>query len=320
MTKTDIAEGLCVVVPCFNEEEALEPFMQAIQRIEKDLDPWLNSPICYVFVDDGSSDHTLEILRTFHRENPHVHYVSFSRNFGKEAGLLAGLTKSLSLDCKYVTVMDADLQDPPDLLSEMFKTMEATNCDVVATYRKSREGEPAVRSWFAHRFYKFINRLSSVEMKDGARDFRLMKRSVVEAVVSMPERGRFSKGLFQWVGFKVEWLGFENVERKHGVTHWSFWSLVKYAIDGIVAFSAVPLEAISVAGLVLCLASLCFLVFIVIRTLAFGDPTDGWPSLVCIITFLSGLQLFGMGIIGLYMSKIYGEVKGRPVYIVEEEA
>lgn len=252
-----------------------------MEEVEELLDD-LVSEVSYVFVDDGSSDATLDLLRDFHRASGRYHYLSFSRNFGKEAGLLAGLEKALALGATHVAVMDADLQDPPSLLPAMFTQMDASGCDVVATYRKSREGEPAVRSWFAHRFYKLMNEYSDVEMRDGARDFRLMRRCVVEAIVSMPERERFSKGLFMWVGFKTEWIGYDNIERRYGKTHWSFWSLVRYALDGMVAFSTAPLKAISVGGIILFLLSLLFLIFIVVRAVLFGDSTPGWPSLVCV--------------------------------------
>lgn len=319
MSTDACVKGLCVVVPCFNEEESLTPFRDVMKQVEPTLSHWLNIPITYVFVNDGSTDHTQDILKRMHEENPNVHYVTFSRNFGKEAALLAGLNKALETKCSYITVMDADLQDPPTLLPSMFERMIDTDCDIVATFRESRDGEPPVRSWFAHRFYHLLNRISSVEMRDGARDFRLMQQRVVKSITSMPERERFSKGLFQWVGFQTEWIGYANIEREHGKTHWSFRSLFKYAIDGIIAFSTLPLEAISVAGLVLCLIALVALLFIIIRTLVFGDPTSGWPSLVCIIIVLSGLQLFGIGILGLYISKIYSEVKRRPLYIISEE-
>lgn len=321
MTTTHDNETLCIIVPCHNEEESLTFFLDAMSKIESSLvNDGFVSRVTYVFVDDGSQDATLKLLRNFHAENSDRHYVSFSRNYGKEAGLMAGLERALALGSSYVVVMDADLQDPPDLLPDMFRRLNETHCDIVATYRETREGEPPVRSWFAHRFYSFMNRISNVEMRDGARDFRLMTQAVVSSILSLPERARFSKGIFSWVGFKTEWIGYRNIEREHGETSWSFWSLVRYAIDGMIAFSELPLEAISIAGLVVFALSLLFLIFIILRALFFGDPVAGWPSLVCIITLLSGLQLFGIGILGLYLSKVYIEVKARPVYIVAEEA
>ncbi len=314
------SETLCIVVPCYNEEESLGAFRDALEEVEGSLTEYLAKPIDFVFVDDGSGDRTLAILREFHRLSSRYHYVSFSRNFGKEAGLLAGLQQAEKLGSTCVAVMDVDLQDPPALLPKMFARMAETDCDVVATYRESREGEPPVRSWFAHRFYGLMNRISDVEMRDGARDFRLMRQRVVRAILSLPERERFSKGLFAWVGFDTEWIGYKNIEREHGETHWSFWSLVKYAMSGVIDFSKVPLEGISIAGLVVFLLSLVFLVFIVVRAAIFGDPVAGWPSLVCIVTLLCGLQLLGIGVIGLYLSRIYSEVKARPAYVAKEEA
>lgn len=245
--------------------------------------------------------------------------VSFSRNFGKEAGLICGLERALNLDATHVVVMDADLQDPPSLMPKMFQIMDETGCEVVATYRRTRQGEPPVRSWFAHRFYNIMNRHSDVQLRDGARDFRLMTRRVVEAICSLPERERFSKGIFAWVGFKTEWLGYDNVEREWGSTSWSFWGLVRYALDGMVAFSTAPLEAVSVAGLIVFLLSVIFLIFIIVRAMLFGDPVAGWPSLVCLITLFAGMLLLSMGIVGLYVAKIYNESKGRPHYVIAEE-
>lgn len=311
---------LCVIVPCHNEEDSLPSFLAAVCEVEASLAGWLAAPVRFVFINDGSTDGTLGLLRHFHEEDGNVHYVSFSRNFGKEAGMYAGLKKALSMpEVTHVTFMDADLQDPPALLSEMFARVEESGCDVVAAFRKTRAGESPVRSAFARAFYRLINRISEVEMRDGARDFRLMTRRAAQAVLDVPERSRFSKGLFSWVGFETEWVGYENVEREHGSTNWSFWSLVRYALDGIIAFSTAPLEFISIAGLVVFLLSVVFLVFVVVRALLFGDPVAGWPSLVCIITLLSGLQLLSLGFVGLYVSKVYTEAKGRPLYVVSEE-
>lgn len=311
--------SLCVVVPCHNEEESLPALFERMDSVEPTLAEWVEGPVLYALVDDGSSDRTLEILRELHDRRPEVHYVSFSRNFGKEAGLAAGLRKAYDLGADFVAVMDADLQDPPELLAQMFSSISG-GCDVAAAYRTSREGEPPIRSWFANRFYDVINRISDVEMKSGARDFRLMTRRAVHAILSLPERSRFSKGIFSWVGFETAWIPYENVEREHGSSSWSFFSLARYALDGIVAFSTVPLELISILGLLVCLVAMLFLVFVLVRALAFGDPVAGWPSLMCVILLLGGAILFGVGIVGLYLSKVYAEVKRRPLYVVREEA
>ena len=311
--------SLCFVVPCYNEEDALPYFVEAMAKVEGTLSDRLARPFTFVFVDDGSADGTLAVLKDLNKRDERYHYVSFSRNFGKEAGLIAGLERSLTYDVTDVVVMDVDLQDPPELLGEMLDRMDNEGCDIVATYRESRKGEPPIRSWFAHRFYGIMNGMSDVEMRDGARDFRVMRREVVQSICSMPERERFSKGLFAWVGFKTEWIGYENIEREHGQTSWSFMSLFRYAIDGMVAFSKVPLEALSAIGLLVFAIAIIFLLFILIRAAIFGDPVAGWPSLVCIVTLLSGIQIFGMGVLGLYLSKIYSEVKGRPHYLVREE-
>lgn len=306
---------LVVVVPCHNEEGSLPCFRDTWKQVERKL----SESVEYVFIDDGSTDGTLTLLRSAHDEDSRYHYVSFSRNFGKEAGLICGLERALNLDATHVVVMDADLQDPPSLMPQMFKIMDETGCEVVATYRRTRQGEPPVRSWFAHRFYSIMNRHSDVQLRDGARDFRLMTRRVVEAICSLPEHERFSKGIFAWVGFKTEWLGYDNVEREWGSTSWSFWGLVRYALDGMVAFSTAPLEAVSVAGLIVFLLSVIFLIFIIVRAMLFGDPVAGWPSLVCLITLFAGMLLLSMGIVGLYVAKIYNESKGRPHYVIAEE-
>lgn len=309
---------LSIVVPCYNEQDSIQPFLQATCPVLDGLasfDGWR-----IVFVNDGSADATLTQMRNAHAADPRVAYVSFSRNFGKEAGLLAGMEKSLALGASHVVVMDVDLQDPPSLLPQMIERMETTGCDIVATYRTTRAGEPPIRSWFARRFYALMGRFSDVEMRDGARDYRIMTRRVVEAITSMPENQRFSKGLFAWVGYHTEWIGYENIERTTGETHWSFFSLFGYALDGIIAFSVAPLIFISLLGLTVFALAMLFLVFIFIRALLFGDPVAGWPSLVCIVTLLSGLQLLSMGVLGLYLSKVYSEVKRRPVYLVAEES
>lgn len=310
---------LCIVVPCHNEEQSLPALFERMDLVVPTLSGWVEGAVEFVLVDDGSTDGTLDALRRLHSERPSVHYVSFSRNFGKEAGLAAGLRKAMELGPGFVAVMDADLQDPPELLAQMFAKLEE-GFDVAAAYRTTRAGEPPVRSWFAERFYDVINRISDVEMKSGARDFRLMTARTVRAILSLPETSRFSKGIFSWVGFETAWIPYENIEREHGSSSWSFFSLARYALDGIIAFSTVPLELISIFGLLVCLVALVFLVFVLVRALLFGDPVAGWPSLMCVILLLGGAILFGLGIVGLYLSKVYSEVKRRPLYVVAEEA
>ncbi len=310
---------LCIVVPCHNEEQSLPALFERMDLVAPTLSGWVEGAVEFVLVDDGSTDGTLDALRRLHAERPSVHYVSFSRNFGKEAGLAAGLRKAMELGPGFVAVMDADLQDPPELLAQMFAKLEE-GFDVAAAYRTTRAGEPPVRSWFAERFYDVINRISDVEMKSGARDFRLMTARTVRAILSLPETSRFSKGIFSWVGFETAWIPYENIEREHGSSSWSFFSLARYALDGIIAFSTVPLELISIFGLLVCLVALVFLVFVLVRALLFGDPVAGWPSLMCVILLLGGAILFGLGIVGLYLSKVYSEVKRRPLYVVAEEA
>lgn len=311
---------LALVVPCHNEEPSIPLFLQevdAVPSLELNETPVGRE---YVFVDDGSSDGTLEVLRAAAHSRPDVHYVSFSRNFGKEAALLCGMREALDLGADYVAVMDADLQDPPSLLPQMFETMESTGCDVVATYRRTRAGEPRLRSWFARRFYALENRISEVQMRDGARDFRVMTRRVVQAVCDLPERERFSKGLFQWVGFQTEWVGYDNAERAAGSSSWSFFGLVRYAIDGIISFSTVPLEIISLLGLAISLLAVLMLLYVFIKALVVGNQVAGWPSMVCIMLLLGGLQLFALGVIGLYLGKTMSEAKGRPAYVVAERS
>lgn len=307
---------LCVVVPCYNEEESIDYYFQAMDEVGATLP----MDLIYVLVNDGSHDGTLEKLRFFNSERPDiVHYVSFSRNFGKEAALEAGLIKALSLASDFVAVMDADLQDPPLLLKEMCEKVLSGTCDIAAAHRTTRKGESPIRSWFAGRFYALMNSISDVEMKDGARDFRVMKCQVVRAVLDLPECNRFSKGIFSWVGFKTEWVAYENVERKHGTTSWSFSNLLRYAVEGILAFSTVPLEIISFAGLLMFIFALIFFLFVVIRALIFGDPVAGWPSLMAAITLFGGLIQLSVGVVGLYIAKIYSEAKRRPLYIISEE-
>ena len=305
-------EKLSLVVPAYNEEEALPIFYREARKVEEQL-PQVE--IEYLFVDDGSVDGTMDVLRRLHEEDPRVHYVSFSRNFGKEAAIYAGLENAVG---DYVAILDADLQDPPALLPEMLRIVTQEGYDCVGSRRVSRKGEPPIRSWFARMFYKIMNRISSADVVDGARDFQLMNRKVVSAILSMKEYNRFSKGIFGWVGFKKKWLEYENIERAAGETKWSFWKLLLYALDGIVAFSTMPLVIASVMGMLFCVLAFAAIIFIIIRTLVFGDPTSGWPSMVCIIMLVSGVQLLCIGILGQYMAKTYLETKRRPLYLVEE--
>ncbi|MBR4580398.1 MAG: glycosyltransferase family 2 protein [Lachnospiraceae bacterium] len=306
-------EKCSIVVPCYNEEEALPLFYEAVENVISSMQ---ELEFEYVFVDDGSRDGTLEILRSLSVKDEKVHYVSFSRNFGKEAGILAGLTESSG---DYVVIMDADLQDPPELLPEMYKAVKEEGYDCAATRRVNRKGEPPIRSLFAKMFYRIMNRVAKLNMMDGARDYRFMKRVMVDAILSMKEYHRFSKGIFGWVGFNTKWIDFTNRERVAGKTKWSFFSLFKYSIEGIVAFSTAPLEWASFVGLIFCLLALVAVIFLFIRALLFGDPVMGWPSLACMITFFAGLQLFVSGIIGMYLAKAYNEIKDRPVYIIREK-
>ena len=269
----------------------------------------------FLFVNDGSKDKTLEILKMMAKEDDRVVYLSFSKNFGKEAAMYAGFCNAAG---DYVAVMDADMQDPPALLPEMVTYLESGEYDSVATRRVTRQGEPKIRSFFARQFYKLINKISDADVVDGARDFRLMKREMVDAIVAMGEQNRFSKGIFGWIGFKTKWLPFENVERAAGETKWNFWKLFKYSLDGIFNFSNAPLQIASVIGLLFTFVSFIAIVLIVVRKAIWGDPVDGWPSLACIITFIGGIQLFCMGIMGQYLSKTYMEVKKRPHFIIGE--
>ena len=306
---------LSVIVPCYNEQDNIDNFYTELLKTEsffKAQDVGFE----IIFVDDGSKDETVSEVRELNRKDDRVHLISFSRNFGKESGMYAGLQKAKG---DYVVVMDCDLQDPPSLLPEMYDAIVKEGYDSVATRRVNRKGEPVIRSFFARLFYKLINKMSKTEIVDGARDYRLMTRQFVNAILSMEEYNRFSKGMFGWVGFKNKWIEFENVERQKGETKWSFWKLFVYALDGIMAFSTVPLAFASIMGVLFCVLAFIFIIFIIVRKLIYGDPTSGWPSLVCIISLISGVQLFCLGIVGQYLSKTYLEVKKRPMYIVKEE-
>ena len=306
---------LSIVVPCYNEQEALPFFYKEICRVAEEMKASHGAEFEFIFVDDGSKDNTLAIARDLHQKDARVRYISFSRNFGKEAGILAGLEAAKG---DYVAMMDADLQDPPALLPQMLDALLQEDYDCAATRRTNRKGEPPIRSFFARMFYKIINRLSDADIVDGARDYRLMRRRMVDAILALPEYNRFSKGIFGWVGFKTKWLEYVNVERVAGETKWSFWKLFLYSLEGIVAFTTAPLALASLIGIIFCVLAFVMILFIIVRTLLFGDPTSGWPSMVCIIFLCSGVQLFCMGVLGQYLAKTYMEVKHRPVYIVRE--
>ena len=303
------------IIPCFNEESALPYFLVEIRKVADMMTASRGLSFEIIFVDDGSKDGTLDILRAASKEDSRIRYISFSRNFGKEAAMYAGFQHCTG---DYAAVMDADMQDPPSLLPEMYDALQSGEYDSVATRRVNRKGEPPIRSFFARCFYRLINKISDADIVDGARDFRLMKRGMVDAILSMKEYNRFSKGIFGWVGFRTKWLPYENVERVAGETKWSFWKLFLYSMQGIIAFSTAPLAIASIVGLLCCLAAFVMVLVVVAKTLIFGDPVGGWPSLVCIVMFIGGLQLFCTGILGQYLAKTYLETKHRPIYIVAE--
>lgn len=311
-------EKISIIVPCYKEEAALPYFWEESSKVTNDMKvkyPELSFE--YIFVDDGSTDGTLKVLKELAAANPEVKYVSFSRNFGKEAAIYAGLEKSTG---DYVAMMDADLQDPPSLLPEMYECVKSGEYDCAATRRVDRKGEPPIRSFFARQFYKIMRKISKADIVDGARDFRLMTRQMVDAILSMSEYNRFSKGIFGWVGFKTKWLEFENRERISGETKWSFWKLLFYSIDGIVAFSTAPLAIASVMGLIFCLMAFIGIIVTIIRALVSpASSAFGWPSMICVILLVGGILMFCIGILGQYLAKTYLEVKRRPIYIVKEE-
>ena len=307
---------LSVIVPCFNEADNIIPFHDELtKQVTTSLESYGLS-LELLFIDDGSSDDTVSMIRSLREKDPRVKLLSFSRNFGKESAIYAGLEHARG---DYTVVMDCDLQDPPALLPEMLHGVLEEGYDSVGTRRVTRKGEPPIRSWFARRFYSLINMLSKTEVVDGARDYRIMNRQFTDAILSLSEYNRFSKGIFGWVGFRTKWLEFENVERIHGETKWSFWKLFVYAMDGITAFSTAPLAFASIMGGIFCILSVILIIVTIIRKIAFGDPTSGWPSLVCIISLISGVQLFCLGIVGQYLSKTYLEVKRRPLYILRKD-
>lgn len=302
---------LSLIIPCYNEQESLGILYSEMIKVLETVDYQCE----LLFVDDGSKDKTLDIIKEFSEKDSRVKYLSFSRNFGKEASMYAGFC---NVDGDYVAIMDADMQDPPALLPEMLKILETGEYDSVATRRVDRKGEPPIRSWFAKKFYSLINKISSADIADGARDFRLMKREMVDAIVAMDETNRFSKGIFGWIGFKTYWMQYENTERVAGNTKWNFWSLSKYAIDGIINFSEAPLNIASWFGIVITILSFIFLILVFVRKIFFGDPVKGWTSTVCVILFIGGVQMFCMGIMGKYIAKNYSEAKHRPHYIIAE--
>ena len=302
---------LSLVVPCFNEEKSIILFFDEIYNVLNELDmDWE-----IIFVNDGSRDNTLAIIKDLSNKFKSIKYISFSRNFGKEAALYAGLNKSKG---DYVVVIDVDLQDPPSLLPEMLNIIKTEDYDIVATRRVSRKGEPFIRSIFARLFYKFINSFSEIHLVDGARDYRLMTRQVIDSILELDEYNRFSKGLFEWVGFKTKWIEYENIERAVGETSWSFWSLFRYSIDAIVSFSTIPLSISTFFGIVFSLMSFILIIIIVIKNIFFNNPVPGWPSTICIILLIGGIQLFSIGILGKYLEKTYIETKNRPIFIIKE--
>ena len=304
-------EILSIIVPCYNEEEVLPFFYEEVTKELKKID--VDYEIIYV--DDGSKDKTSSIIKEFSKNDEHCKYIIFSRNFGKEAAMYAGLKNSIG---DYVVIMDADLQDPPHLLKEMLDDLRSGEYDCVGSRRVTRKGEPKIRSYFARKFYVIINKLSNIEIVDGARDFQMMKRTMCDAVLDMPEVNRFSKGIFSWVGFKKKWLEYENIERKAGETKWNFWKLFKYSLEGIVAFSTKPLALMAIIGFILSFLAFIAIIVVIIHALTNGYG-NGWASLVCIITFLGGLNLLASGILGQYLAKTYLETKNRPIYLAKEK-
>lgn len=302
---------ISIIVPVYNEEEAIKIFHDKITEVSAKIE----ADFEYIFVNDGSKDKTLEIAKEYAKKDSRVRFVSFSRNFGKEAAMYAGLQASTG---DYVAIMDVDLQDPPDLIPEMYETLLTTDYDCVATKRKTRKGENPIISFFSRLFYKIINKMTKTEIVDGARDFRLMSRQMVDSILQVTEYNRFSKGIFSWVGFNTKWIAYDNIERSAGKTKWNFWKLFVYALDGITAFSTAPLMIATLAGILFCFLAFIMIIAIIVKTCLYGDPVSGWPSMVCIVLLVGGVQLFCLGIMGQYMSKEYMEIKNRPIYIVKE--
>ena len=302
---------ISIIVPVYNEEEAIKIFYDKITEVSAKME----ADFEYIFVNDGSKDKTLEIAKEYAKKDSRVRFVSFSRNFGKEAAMYAGLQASTG---DYVAIMDVDLQDPPDLIPEMYENLLTTDYDCVATKRKTRKGENPIISFFSRLFYKIINKMTKTEIVDGARDFRLMSRQMVDSILQVTEYNRFSKGIFSWVGFNTKWIAYDNIERSAGKTKWNFWKLFVYALDGITAFSTAPLMIATLAGILFCFLAFIMIIAIIVKTCLYGDPVSGWPSMVCIVLLVGGVQLFCLGIMGQYMSKEYMEIKNRPIYIVKE--
>ena len=311
-----MSDLISIIVPCYNEAEAVPYFYDAIVKQAAVMRDKYGIDFEYIFIDDGSRDDTLTVLTSYAEKDSRVRYISFSRNFGKEAAMYAGLKASKG---DYAAIMDADLQDPPYMLSKMYEAVKNEGYDCAATRRVTRRGEPKIRSFFARRFYKIMSKISKSDMADGARDYRLMSSKVIDAICDMEEYNRFSKGIFGWVGFKTKWLEFENAERIAGETKWSFWKLFLYSLDGITAFSTMPLAIASLIGLLFCVIAFVMILVIIVKTLVFGDPVAGYPSLVCIIFLVAGVQMFCIGIVGQYLAKTYLETKKRPIYIIKEK-
>ncbi len=308
---------LSVIVPCFNEEAAIPFFYDEMKKTEKEFaEKFPEVTFEYIFIDDGSNDKTMEVLKGLRDKDRSVHFLSFSRNFGKEAALYAGFTKAAG---DHVVCMDADLQDPPHLLAEMYEAVTKEGYDSAATRRVTRRGEPKIRSFFARMFYRLMNRISDVEFVDGARDYRIMTRRMVDAILKLTENNRFTKGIYSWVGFTTKWIEFENVERIAGETKWSFFGLLRYSFEAILGFSTAPLSFVITLGFIVTAMAFLLIIFVVVRTLLFGDPTSGWPSMICIIVFFAGTQLLCTGIVGAYLGKTYLETKNRPIFITKEE-
>ena len=308
---------LSVIVPCYNEEAAIPFFYDAMKNVMGEFaQKYPDVAFEYIFIDDGSTDGTVDVIKSLRNEDKRIHYTSFSRNFGKEAALYAGLTKASG---DYIVCMDSDLQDPPSLLIEMFRAVHDEGYDSAATRRVTRRGEPKIRSFFARAFYRLMNRISDVEFVDGARDYRIMTRKMTDAVLTLGENNRFTKGIYSWVGFKTKWIEFENVERIAGETKWSFFGLLRYSFEAILGFSTAPLSFVISLGFVVTAMAFVLILFVIIKTLIYGDPTSGWPSMICIVVFFAGTQLLCTGIVGAYLGKTYLETKNRPIFITREE-
>ena len=308
---------ISVIVPCYNEEEAIPYFYDAMKTVKEQFaGRFPDVDFEYIFIDDGSADGTVDVIKKYRETDRSVHFISFSRNFGKEAALYAGFTKAAG---DYVVCMDADLQDPPHLLVEMYAALAEEGYDSAATRRVTRRGEPKIRSFFARMFYRIMNRISDVEFVDGARDYRIMSRKMVDAILRLGENNRFTKGIYSWVGFKTKWIEFENVERVAGEIKWSFFGLLRYSFEAILGFSTAPLSFVIGLGFIVTIMAFLLIIFIVIKTLIYGDPTSGWPSMICIIVFFAGTQLLCTGIVGAYLGKTYVETKNRPIFITKEE-